>query len=327
MGISDEDNKDKDINDVDVEIVNMSTDDNSQDNHDSSDSGGAGDDMSPAPSGHRGRVSRSDIIRYVIMGVALCVFIYAAVSICNRLNEYKKARDIYDDAANKVFNTTSASSDDASASESNSGSQSGYKYLDINFEELHNLSREAIGWIDLPSCGISYPIVQHSDNDYYLNHTFDDPDDESTTLSGSIFLDYRNSPVFADEHFYIYGHRMYDNSMFGNLLKYDDEEFYKKNAAEDNNAFYIYTDDCIRKYEIFCVTDASSETQIKAFYFSSDDFTNQDYVDFVKSIELYDTGITADGDDQIATLFTCQETSKNPVRHLVHGKLVETIQK
>ena len=120
MGISDEDNKDKDIKDVDVEIVNMSTDDNSQDNHDSSDSGGAGDDMSPAPSGHRGRVSRSDIIRYVIMGVALCVFIYAAVSICNRLNEYKKARDIYDDAANKVFNTTSASSDDASASESDS---------------------------------------------------------------------------------------------------------------------------------------------------------------------------------------------------------------
>ena len=263
------------------------------------------------------------------MGVALCVFIFAAVSIFRKLNDYKKAREIYDNASLKVFNTrseTSGETEGPGETQPDSDNQTGYQYLDINFEELRNLSSEAIGWIDIPVCGISYPIVQHSDNEYYLNHTFDDTDDsKGFTWAGAIFLDYRNSPTFDDDHYYVYGHNMYDNSMFGNLLRYDDEEYFKAN--EGNNVFYIYTEDCIRKYEIFCITDASSETQREAYYFTNDSFTVQDYVDFVTSIALYDTGVSATGDDQIATLFTCQGEAKSPIRHLVHGKLVETIEK
>ena len=267
---------------------------------------------------------KGDIIRYIIMGVAVCVFIFAAVQIIRIFRNYKKAQDIYDDINNKVYstedNTDVVAPSDSAINEKYPGINA---YAHINFSELKAINPRISGWIDVPSVGISYAVVQGDDNDYYLNHTITG----EQNWSGAIFLDYRNSPLFDDVHTFIYGHHMQDNSMFASLLEYDSKDFYDKQAANNNNYFYIYLENKVQVYQIFNVGDVTFENNSETFIISTRS-TLEKYLADIDKVKLYDTGITADpATDQIVTLYTCQNSSANPERHMVHGKLIATIDK
>ena len=56
--------------------------------------------------------------------------------------------------------------------------------LDPDWEALQAANPQIIGWIYVPDTVINYPIVQGSDNDYYLDHS---SLGEANTI-GSIFL-------------------------------------------------------------------------------------------------------------------------------------------
>lgn len=73
-----------------------------------------------------------------------------------------------------------------------------------------------IAWLTVEGTGIDYPVMQGTDNDEFLNK---DPYG-NYSLSGSIFLDYRNSPDFSDGYSLIYGHHMAGGVMFGALDRY-----------------------------------------------------------------------------------------------------------
>ena len=42
----------------------------------------------------------------------------------------------------------------------------------VDFESLQKVNEDIIGWIRVSALGISYPIAQSTDNDYYLHRTF-----------------------------------------------------------------------------------------------------------------------------------------------------------
>lgn len=87
-----------------------------------------------------------------------------------------------------------------------------YERQSIDFDKLYEINSDTRGWIKIDSLGISYPIMQYTDNEYYLKkNTY-----KEDSISGSIFLDYRNNG-FDDRHTIIYGHNMKNDSMFGKL--------------------------------------------------------------------------------------------------------------
>ena len=59
----------------------------------------------------------------------------------------------------------------------------------INFNELIERNSDTVGWITVNNTNIDYPIVQASNNEYYLNHSFD----RKYTDAGWVFEDYRNN--------------------------------------------------------------------------------------------------------------------------------------
>lgn len=88
------------------------------------------------------------------------------------------------------------------------------------------ITDEMVAWITVDDTNIDYPVMQGEDNSKYLNvNPYGD-----YSLSGSIFLDSRNSPELKDTYSILYGHHMAYGVMFGALDDYLDSSY-----LEDHN--------------------------------------------------------------------------------------------
>lgn len=94
----------------------------------------------------------------------------------------------------------------------------------INFDELKVINPDIVGWIKIEGTQIDYPIVQTGDNDKYLDTDFEG----GKSAAGAIFLDYESEPDFSGRHNIVYGHNMKNGSMFKDIVKYKDEEYFKE---------------------------------------------------------------------------------------------------
>lgn len=275
------------------------------------------------PDNRKFHFTKGDKIRYVILALAVIIFIISAVKLVSTFQRYKNERErndqIKDDVVDIEDTTTTAAEDKDGQHYENIN-----PHLNIDFDELKAINSDTVAWVDIPSLGITYPVVQHTDNDYYLEHDIT----HSASWSGAIYLGYEHNSNFEDDRSLIYGHRMDDGSMFANLLKYDNEDFFKTQAEKHNNYVYIYMEDRVNVYEIFSITDVYYDEHPNAFRISfPSGYTKQDFLDYLKEIELYDTGVKAFADDKLLTLYTCQGNAKTKLRHMVHTRLITTINK
>lgn len=88
------------------------------------------------------------------------------------------------------------------------------------------ISSDMVAWLTIDDTNIDYPVMQADDNIKYLNT---DPYGKYS-LTGSIFLDSRNSPDFSDDYSLIYGHHMEYGKMFGALDEFLDEGYLRKHS-------------------------------------------------------------------------------------------------
>ena len=96
-------------------------------------------------------------------------------------------------------------------------------YPAVDFDGLHQTNADVIGWIYIEDTNINYPIVQGTDNKYYVDHMVDG----TKNGAGSIFMDYRNALDFSDPNTVIYGHNMKNKTMFAHITEYKDPEFFE----------------------------------------------------------------------------------------------------
>lgn len=120
------------------------------------------------------------------------------------------------------------------------------------WEERREKFPDIVGWIS--GAGMDYPVVQGSDNEYYLKHLAD----KTYNSVGAVFLDFRNSSDLSDKISVIYGHNVRDNRMFGALWQYSRQDFYEENP-------YIYYENEETDIENAEVSqNTSEETDIKS---------------------------------------------------------------
>ena len=89
-------------------------------------------------------------------------------------------------------------------------------------ETLRELPQDAKAWLNVDGTKINCPIMQGETNNDYLNVN---PYGEYS-LTGSVFMDFANSPDFTDDYTLLYGHHMSDGYMFGALDSFLDEEYF-----------------------------------------------------------------------------------------------------
>lgn len=186
------------------------------------------------------------------------------------------------------------------------------------YETLYNKNKKLIGWLKIDDTNIDYPVMQTSDNTYYLDHNYNQEYDKN----GSIFLDYNCSVYPRSTNMIVYGHHMKSGNMFGNLQKYAKESYGKKHAVITFDTIYekaqyqvmyvfrsqVYNeDDIVFKYYQFI--EANSETEFNS------------YMQEMSELSLYDTGVTAEFGDSLLTLSTC-DSSQTDGRFVVVAKRI-----
>ncbi len=126
--------------------------------------------------------------------------------------------------------------------------------IHVNFDALTEINEDVIGWIYIPSIGLSYPVLQGEDNQYYLSHTMEG----TLNSSGSIFMDAESDSDMFGFNTFFYGHAMKNGTMFGSL-----KEFLKHPETIDKNPYiYYFTKDHAYKYRIIAtyITHQGSNT-------------------------------------------------------------------
>lgn len=186
--------------------------------------------------------------------------------------------------------------------------------FEVNFDELKKINSDVIGWIVIEGTQVNYPIVQGNNNNYYLNHSYD----KKWNSLGSIFADYQSSNNFSNYNTFIYGHHTKNGSMFGELYKYMNEEFY-----ESHKFFNLYTPNGNYLAKVFSAyVDSTKSDSYNQSFSSVKEF--EEYINLVKGKSNYDTEIEIDvAKDKIITLYSCSHESNRQKtdRYYIHAVL------
>ena len=167
-------------------------------------------------------------------------------------------------------------------------------------------------WIKLEGTTLDYPVMQGSNNEYYLTRL----PDGTSHRHGSIFIDYRNSADFSDKNTLVYGHMSSSGDMFAALKNYRKQPFY-----DENPVIHIYTP--FRDFELMLfagyLVDSGIESPPLVF---SDDDAFRAHITSLKSRSFFKSDVEVDDGDRLVSLCTCAYDFTN-ARLVIVGKLVD----
>lgn len=160
-------------------------------------------------------------------------------------------------------------------------------------KEQYN-NQDIKGIISITNENFSYPVVQTTNNEYYLNHNYNK---EEYNL-GSIYLDYRTN--LNNNKILIYGHSSTKNKAPFNILEnYYDYDYYK-----NHKYITLETETDFHKYEIFSVYVETTD-----FTYMNINFDNQEqwysHILKLQQKSLYKTEVELTKTDNILILQTC----------------------
>ncbi|QWL81826.1 hypothetical protein SKZB199_0030 [Streptococcus sp. ZB199] len=147
------------------------------------------------------------------------------------------------------------------------------------------------------------PVVQTTDNETYLNKTFDGGNEP---LMGTVFMDTDNKKDFSDRLTWLFGHargsKVADHRMFNDVNFYDKQDYFDQHPY-----VVIETPDRKYYYEAMCLVIVPEDTAFYRTSFTDDkDFTTQ-----LKKV--YEDGQTKNpnikikASDKYLVLSTCRE--------------------
>lgn len=188
-----------------------------------------------------------------------------------------------------------------------------YSVYEKTYSKLFAINSDTVGWLKVEGTNVNYPVVQSSDNNYYIEHAFD----KTKNRLGWVFADYRNNFDSLSKNTIIYAHNVRGTKlMFATLKNVLEESWYTNpnnlkitfNIKEETNVWQIFSMYTLEKTSDYLKVDFSSNEQFLMF------------VDKLKNRSIVDFGVELTGDDNILTLSTCYNNAD--YRLVVHAKKI-----
>ena len=173
----------------------------------------------------------------------------------------------------------------------------------LQVKQLQEQNADIVGWLEIENTNINYPVLQGTDNSYYMTHNYK----KEKSKNGAIFLDANYNWNIPSNNLLIYGHNLGNGMMFQELLKYEKKSFYSQHPII---RFTTAEEDA--QYEIISVFKSrvyyKSERNVFRYYQFINNESEKEYNQFVKNAKnasLYPIDATASYGDQLITLSTC----------------------
>lgn len=274
---------------------------------------------------------------YIAAIVALAaIFLYSAGSLISYFLDSKKSQGAYDDLASLVEHARPTSPpfrvpnrpdvpshapSDATAPPVEQETDPAPSHVTVvhpetdvpvdvlpEYVELFLLNPDLVGWISIEDSIINYPVVQTGTDrtDYYLYRDFH----RDYSSHGCIYVREQCDVFAPSDNLTIYGHRMKDNTMFGQLAKYESKSYWELHP-------FIRFDTISQRqmYQIICVFKTTATVGEGFTYHRFSDAANPEEFDTFlrqcKALALYDTALTAQYGDKLITLSTCEYSQQN----------------
>lgn len=178
----------------------------------------------------------------------------------------------------------------------------------LDMAALHKLNNDVVGFIFVKDTNINYPVLQRKDEkDYYLYRDLYGNEDRH----GSIYVREACDVFDPSDNVTIYGHNMADGTMFANLHKFKDEDFFDSHPI-------IYFDTLYERhtYQVVCIFRTSGTYEVGFPFHLYDNFKDEaEFKEFRKGIRGKDdrvdiinhSGISVSYGDKFICLSTCEE--------------------
>ena len=258
---------------------------------------------------------------------ALVIFLSLVIVVCVALIAAKligdvKDKNTYDDLASIMASEKENRPTDSSATEPPVPTDPNAPTTDLptesrptlpasdilyEYQMLHTINPDMVGWITIEGTQINYPVVQSLyEANFYLRRNFY----KEKATCGTIYVREACDVNTPSDNVTLYGHNMRNGTMFADLHKYEDPAFWASNRFVQFNTLKEY-----HEYEIFAIFKTSANIGEGFRYHVFDNASSeQEYINFVttcKQLSFYDTGITPQYGEKLLTLSTCDKTIEN----------------
>ena len=252
-----------------------------------------------------------------ILMLLIVILAISSYFFIKELVKNKKETDIFDDLQEIVENPENTTNENQFTDileneEGNLSSENTY-----NLENIVKINSDVIGWIKIDGTNIDYPRMQNGD--YYLHKDIYKNYSSHGTPYLAPFCNLKKS-----DNLIIYGHHMKDNTMFSQLEKYKNYNFYLNHkyikffTIEDGKTIE-------NNYEVMIAFKTIAYSDEGFRYYNYTDFQNyEDYEVFVencRNLEFYYTGVVGTHQDKYITLSTCEYSQKNGRMIIVAKKI------
>jgi len=182
------------------------------------------------------------------------------------------------------------------------------------FQELQVINPEVCSWLTVYGTHIDYPVAQGQNNMKYVNTNAEG----KYSLSGAIFLHYKNSRDFSDFNSILYGHHMAESAMFGEIRAFSNREVFESrrygNLYFDGKEYGI-------EFFAFVHCDAYDRTIFTA---NVEESQRQAYLNGLMSKAMHSRDIGVTTADRIILLSTCSSESTNG-RDILVGRITSRL--
>lgn len=265
----------------------------------------------------RKKLNVKNLCLLIFFLVMLIVFLFSLIKVIMWIIDNNNTNDIIKKVANTYEINEKSYDNEVIINENKKDIYFDYmnlKFIDVDINKLKTFNPDTIGFIKVMGTNINYPFVQSTDNDYYLNRSYD----KTYNNAGWIFLDYRNNE-FNDKNTIIYGHGRINGTMFGSL-KDTLKSSWQNN--KDNYIIKISTEKENSIWQIFSVYKIATTSDYLQTTFSDNEF--ESFINLIKGRSSYNFETNVTNEDKVLTLSTCYNDNDKMV---VHAKLIKYVQK
>ena len=183
--------------------------------------------------------------------------------------------------------------------------------ISVDFEKLKQENDDIIAWLYCEGTPINYPVVRAEDNSYYLHRKTDG----EYSFSGTLFADYLNKGDFSDNNTIIYGHNMKNDTMFGTLAEYRNQEYFNEHLE-----MYLLTPD--KEYKVELVAGVTENSTSMVYKLPLKDEDKKKIICEMLEKSTFEAEYTFSSNDKFVMLSTCSYVYDD-ARYVLVGVLKE----